>query len=157
MFAKTCKHTQTCTHTRKGNTVTLGCLSITRFMACVVHAELKCIRFETKEPRHPNHSAQEKKLTQRSVRKKREKEGKTKKKMGLCLWVRGFNDSQGQWMFHQIKREERGREGEREHGPAWRGQQAEHCTHCPCGLVNILMKEPHPQSCHKLHTDSHND
>lgn len=53
-------------------------------MTCVVHTELKCIQFETKEPWHPNHSAEEKKLTQRSVRKKWEMEGKTKKKEQGC-------------------------------------------------------------------------
>lgn len=31
---------------------------------------------------------------------------------------------------------------------AWRGQQHEHCIHCPCGLLNILMKEPHPERHH---------
>lgn len=34
---------------------------------------------------------------------------------------------------------------------------AEHCIHCPCGLVNILMKEPLPECHHQLHTGPHND
>lgn len=46
----------------------------------------------------------------------------------------------------------REREGSRK-GNTVRHEEDEQCVHCPCGLVNILMKE----SCHKLHTESHND
>lgn len=57
---------------------------------------------------------------------------------------------------------ERGRGG----GVGWGGgrkgnrvrhEEDKHCVHCLYGLVNILMKEPPPESQHQPHSDSHSD
>lgn len=64
------------------------------------------------------------------------------------FWV--FIDRQGWLIFWYLKSEIKAeREGS---SSAWRGQRHEHCLLCPCGLVNILMKEPHPEPNHRLHT-----
>ena len=67
---KTCMYTYGYSRTQscKGNSVTLACLSIIRFMTCLVQTELKYVQVETKEACQSNHSTEERKLTQISSR-----------------------------------------------------------------------------------------
>lgn len=148
------------------NAVIVACLSIIRFMtAWFIHSSswsvfrLNLKRTDTTTQRELK---KKKWKRQRSTGNRREKEGKTKNGSVLVgLWFSTTFKSDG--CFRILSRDEGGtertlqRERKEKHSSAWRGQQDEQCVHCPCGLLNILMKEPHPDSCHKLHTDSHND
>lgn len=87
--------------------------------------------------------------------------------MGLHLWVCGFQRHSSPMDVSEYKSRveggtermtervrERGRRNTLQHGEDSRKNSA---SIVQCGLLNILMMEPHPDPCHKLHTDSHND
>lgn len=106
-------------HVMYGSLSTNGVPEHNQIYDCSVHAELKRVQVEAKEDWHRKNSLR----------------GGEEVKTGAGR-TNGFNKSKPV----DVTEDEEGDEGE---SSAWRGQQGGQRIHCPCGLVNILMKEPH--------------